>query len=85
MSDTATKGFEPLLDTTEDPAIEFFNLSNKLNRRQRVFVWNVVNNPQMSYVEAARKSGYKELDSQHTKIYQSKKVNYLMGEVREKI
>ena len=53
-------GFVPLLDEAEDPAIEFFNLSNKLNRMQRVFVWNVVNNPNMSYVECARKSGYKD-------------------------
>ena len=53
-------GFEPILDEAEDPAIEFFNLSNKLNRMQRIFVWKVVNNPQMSYVECARKSGYKD-------------------------
>ena len=25
-------GFEPILDEAEDPAIEFFNLSNKLNQ-----------------------------------------------------
>ena len=88
MPDTDTKGFEPLLDTAEDPAIEFFNLSNKLNRRQRVFVWNVVNNPQMSYVEAARKSGYKDArqsaykNLNHPEV--KKEINYLMGEVRKK-
>mgnify|MGYP003133509811 CR=1 FL=1 len=60
MTEEVKSGFQPLLDSAEDPAIEFFNLSNKLNRMQRVFVWNVVNNPNMSYVECARKSGYKD-------------------------
>ena len=81
-------GFQPLLDEAEDPAIEFFNLSNKLNRMQRVFVWNVVNNPNMSYVECARKSGYKDArqsaykNLQHPEV--KKEINYLMGEVRKK-
>ena len=81
-------GFEPLLDTAEDPAIEFFNLSNKLNRMQRVFVWNVVNNPQMSYVECARKSGYKDARQSAYKLLKhpivKQEINYLLGEVRKK-
>ena len=81
-------GFEPLLDQAEDPAIEFFNLSNKLNRMQRVFVWQVVNNPQMSYVECARKSGYKDARQSAYKLLKhpevKKEINYLMGEIRKK-
>ena len=81
-------GFEPLLDQAEDPAIEFFNLSNKLNRMQRVFVWQVVNNPQMSYVECARKSGHKDARQSAYKLLKhpevKKEINYLMGEVRKK-
>ena len=81
-------GFEPLLDNAEDPAIEFFNLSNKLNRMQRIFVWKVVNNPQMSYVECARKSGYKDARQSAYKLLKhpevKKEINYLMGEVRKK-
>ena len=87
MSKTQS-GFEPLLDTAEDPAIEFFNLSNKLNRMQRVFVWNVVNNPQMSYVEFARKSGYKDARQSAYKLLKhpivKQEINYLLGEVRKK-
>jgi hypothetical protein len=87
MSKTQS-GFEPLLDTAEDPAIEFFNLSNKLNRMQRVFVWNVVNNPQMSYVECARKSGYKDARQSAYKLLKhpivKQEINYLLGEVRKK-
>ena len=76
------------MDQAEDPAIEFFNLSNKLNRMQRVFVWQVVNNPQMSYVECARKSGYKDARQSAYKLLKhpevKKEINYLMGEVRKK-
>jgi len=81
-------GFEPILDEAEDPAIEFFNLSNKLNRMQRIFVWKVVNNPQMSYVECARKSGYKDARQSAYKLLKhpevKKEINYLLGEVRKK-
>ena len=81
-------GFEPILDESEDPAIEFFNLSNKLNRMQRIFVWKVVNNPQMSYVECARKSGYKDARQSAYKLLKhpevKKEINYLLGEVRKK-
>jgi len=88
MTEEVKSGFEPLLDTSEDPAIEFFNLSNKLNRMQRVFVWNVVNNPNMSYVECARKSGYKDARQSAYKLLKhpivKQEINYLMGEVRKK-
>ncbi len=51
--------FEPILHQEETPPIEYFDLDKKLNRRQQVFVWTIVNNPQMSYVEAAKRSGDK--------------------------
>ena len=88
MTEEVKSGFQPLLDSAEDPAIEFFNLSNKLNRMQRVFVWNVVNNPNMSYVECARRSGYKDARQSAYKLLRhsevKKEINYLMGEVRKK-
>ena len=88
MSNPEHKGFEPLLSDEVEPAIEYFGLDKKLNRRQRVFVWTVVNNPQMSYVEAARKSGYKDARQSAYKLLQhpevKKEIQYLMGEVRKK-
>ena len=55
---------------------------------QRVFVWNVVNNPQMSYVECARKSGYKDARQSAYKLLKhpivKQEINYLLGEVRKK-
>ena len=71
MSNPEHKGFEPLLSDEVEPAIEYFGLDKKLNRRQRVFVWTVVNNPQMSYVEAARKAKL-ERSMSSIKIEQSK-------------
>jgi len=89
MSNPEHKGFEPLLSDEVEPAIEYFGLDKKLNRRQRVFVWTVVNNPQMSYVEAARKSGYKDARQSAYKLLHhpevKKEIQYLMGEVRKKV
>tara|TARA_R100000734_G_C3306915_1_gene97424 strand:+ start:413 stop:1018 length:606 start_codon:yes stop_codon:yes gene_type:complete len=87
MSKADTK-FEPVLHTAENPQIEYFNLDKKLNRRQQVFVWTIVNNPQMSYVEAAARSGYKDARQSAYKLMKNDNVlseyKYLMSEVRKK-
>jgi hypothetical protein len=80
--------FEPILHQEETPPIEYFDLDKKLNRRQQVFVWTIVNNPQMSYVEAAKRSGYKDARQSAYKLMKNDNVlseyKYLMSEVRKK-
>ncbi len=80
--------FEPILHQEETPPIEYFDLDKKLNRRQQVFVWTIVNNPQMSYVEAAKRSGYKDARQSAYKLMKNENVlseyKYLMSEVRKK-
>ena len=87
MSKTEVK-FEPILHQEETPPIEYFDLDKKLNRRQQVFVWTIVNNPQMSYVEAAKRSGYKDARQSAYKLMKNENVlseyKYLMSEVRKK-
>ena len=55
--------FEPILHQEETPPIEYFDLDKKLNRRQQVFVWTIVNNPQLQKDLAT-----KMLDSRHTNL-----------------
>ena len=80
--------FEPILHQEETPPIEYFDLDKKLNLRQQVFVWTIVNNPQMSYVEAAKRSGYKDARQSAYKLMKNENVlseyKYLMSEVRKK-
>ena len=80
--------FEPILHQEATPPIEYFDLDKKLNRRQQVFVWTIVNNPQMSYVEAAKRSGYKDARQSAYKLMKNENVlseyKYLMSEVRKK-
>ena len=80
--------FEPILHQEETPPIEYFDLDKKLNRRQQVFVWTIVNNPQMSYVEAAKRSGYKDARQSAYKLMKNENVlseyKYLMSEIRKK-
>ena len=88
MSQADNRKFVPVLDDEVEPAIEYFNLNEKLNRRQKIFVWTIVNNPNMSYVEAAAKSGYKDARQSAYKLLKNKHVksefNYLMQEVKKK-
>ena len=88
MSQADNRKFVPVLDDEVEPAIEYFNLNEKLNRRQKIFVWTIVNNPNMSYVEAAAKSGYKDARQSAYKLLRNKHVksefNYLMQEVKKK-
>lgn len=88
MSQADNRKFVPVLDDEVEPAIEYFNLNKNLNRRQKIFVWTIVNNPNMSYVEAAAKSGYKDARQSAYKLLKNKHVksefNYLMQEVKKK-
>ena len=49
-----------LEEDMEDMPIEYLNHDEKqLTKRQRLLVWNAVNDPQLTFAEAAKKAGYK--------------------------
>ena len=51
---------ENTLEDTDDIPIEYLNHDEKqLTKRQRLLVWNAVNDPQLTFAEAAKKAGYK--------------------------
>ena len=80
--------YEPILSPEEEAPIEYANLSNSLNRRQRNFIWQAVNNPRLSLVECAHKAGYKDARQSAKKLMNKalirKEYNYLMNEAKKK-
>jgi len=51
---------EPTLEPVDDMPIEYMNEDEKhLTKRQRLLVWNAVNDPTLTFAEAAKKAGYK--------------------------
>jgi hypothetical protein len=80
--------YEPILSSDEEAPIEYANLSNSLNRRQRNFIWQAVNNPRLSLVECAHKAGYKDARQSANKLMSKalirKEYNYLMNEAKKK-
>jgi len=51
---------EPTLEPVDDMPIEYMNEDEKhLTKRQRLLVWNAVNDPTLTFSEAAKKAGYK--------------------------
>ena len=80
--------YEPILSPEEEAPIEFANLDNTLNRRQRNFIWQAVNNPRLSLVECAHKAGYKDARQSANKLMNHptirKEYNYLMNEAKKK-
>jgi len=80
--------YEPILSTEEEAPIEYANLDNSLNRRQRNFIWQAVNNPRLSLVECAHKAGYKDARQSANKLMNHptirKEYNYLMNEAKKK-
>ena len=80
--------YEPILASEEEAPIEFANLDNSLNRRQRNFIWQAVNNPRLSLVECAHKAGYKDARQSANKLMNHptirKEYNYLMNEAKKK-
>ena len=80
--------YEPILSPEEEAPIEFANLDNSLNRRQRNFIWQAVNNPRLSLVECAHKAGYKDARQSANKLMNHPKIrkeyNYLMNEAKKK-
>ena len=51
---------EPTLEPVDDMPIEYMNKDEKhLTKRQRLLVWNAVNDPTVTFAEAAKKAGYK--------------------------
>ena len=49
-----------LEEGVEDMPIEYMNHDERhLTKRQRLLVWNAVNDPQLTWAEAAKKAGYK--------------------------
>jgi len=80
--------YEPILSPEEEVPIEFANLDNSLNRRQRNFIWQAVNNPRLSLVECAHKAGYKDARQSANKLMNHptirKEYNYLMNEAKKK-
>ena len=80
--------YEPILAPEEEAPIEYANLDNSLNRRQRNFIWQAVNNPRLSLVECAHKAGYKDARQSANKLMNHPKIrteyNYLMNESKKK-
>jgi len=49
-----------LEEGVDEMPIEYLNQNEKnLTKRQRLMVWNLVNDPQLTFKDAARKAGYK--------------------------
>ena len=80
--------YNPIIEAVDEPPIEYCNLDKRLNRRQHLFIWHSVNNPRMSFVDAATKSGYKDPRQAANKLMMNPLVrseyNYLMNEVKKK-
>ena len=80
--------YEPILSPEEEAPIEYANLDNSINRRQRNFIWQAVNNPRLSLVECAHKAGYKDARQSANKLMNHptirKEYNYLMNEAKKK-
>jgi|TARA_R110000751_G_scaffold12251_1_gene42196 hypothetical protein len=80
--------YEPIISSEEEAPIEYCNLSNSLNRRQRNFIWISVNNPRLSLVECAYKAGYTSPRQAANKLMNKplirKEYNYLMNEAKKK-
>ena len=80
--------YEPILSSDEEAPIEYCNLDEKLNRRQRNFIWIAVNNPRLSLVESAYKAGYTSPRQMANKLMNNpiirKEYNYLMNEAKKK-
>lgn len=80
--------YNPIIEAVDEPPIEYCNLDKRLNRRQHMFIWHSVNNPRMSFVDAATKSGYKDPRQAANKLMMNSLVrseyNYLMNEVKKK-
>mgnify|MGYP000929573080 FL=1 len=80
--------YEPILAPEDEAPIEYANLDNSLNRRQRNFIWQAVNNPRLTLVECAHKAGYKDARQSANKLMNHptirKEYNYLMNEAKKK-
>ena len=80
--------YEPIITDDEEAPIEYANLDNSLNRRQRNFIWTAVNNPRLSLVECAYKAGYTSPRQAANKLMNKplirKEYNYLMNEAKKK-
>jgi len=80
--------YEPIISSEEEAPIEYCNLDNSLNRRQRNFIWISVNNPRLSLVECAYKAGYTSPRQAANKLMNKplirKEYNYLMNEAKKK-
>ncbi|MDB4724157.1 hypothetical protein OAF71_00035 [bacterium] len=80
--------YEPIISAEEEAPIEYCNLDNSLNRRQRNFIWISVNNPRLSLVECAYKAGYTSPRQAANKLMNKpiirKEYNYLMNEAKKK-
>ena len=51
---------EPTLADAEDMPVEYMNHNEKnLTKRQRLLVWNAVNDPTLTFAEAEKKAGFK--------------------------
>ena len=80
--------YEPIISSEEEAPIEYCNLDNSLNRRQRNFIWIAVNNPRLSLVECAHKAGYTSPRQMANKLMSKpiirKEYNYLMNQAKKK-
>ena len=80
--------YESIISSEEEAPIEYCNLDEKLNRRQRNFIWIAVNNPRLSLVECAHKAGHTSPRQMANKLMSKpiirKEYNYLMNQAKKK-
>ena len=83
---------EPTLADVDDMPVEYMNHNEKnLTKRQRLLVWNAVNDPTLTFAEAAKKAGFKNpkvvsrymsAGGKYQHVY--REYERLMGEVKKK-
>ena len=70
-----------LEEGVEDMPIEYINHDEKhLTKRQRLLVWNAVNDPQLTWAEAAKKAGYKNPIVVGRYMHEGKKYDHVRSE-----
>ena len=70
-----------LEEGVEDMPIEYVNTDERnLTKRQRLLVWNAVNDPQLTWAEAAKKAGYKNPIVVGRYMHEGKKYNHVRSE-----
>jgi|TARA_A100001011_G_scaffold172659_1_gene181479 hypothetical protein len=80
--------FGGIVSDDELPPIEYVDLENKLSRRQRYYVWFLVNLPRLTKTACAKKAGYKDPMQAILRLNKNpkvqKEIQFLMAATRQK-